>query len=102
MIHILIFYFFHFLFEIPITKIVVQTKKGIILPDSAKVIVEINLRVRNVSDLTQTYQTVVMAKSSDYDSNVTYYSPRITNDSNSITNPNNYNKTIAYELIKAD
>ena len=80
--------------EIPITKIVVQTKKGIILPDSAKVIVEINLRVRNVSDLTQTYQTVVMAKSSDYDSNVTYYSPRITNDSNSITNPNNYNKTI--------
>ena len=80
--------------EVPITKIIVQTKKGVVLPDSVKVMVEVKLRVRNVSDITKTYQVVSVASSSDYDSTLTYYSPRITNDENSITNPNNYRKTI--------
>ena len=80
--------------EIPITKIVIQTKKGVKLPDSAKVTVEVLLRVRNVSDLTKTYQATVVASSSDYDDVLTYYAPRVTNDENSITSPNNYIKTV--------
>lgn len=80
--------------EIPITKVIVQTKNGVKLPDSAKVTIEVGIRVRDISDLTQTYQITSLATSSDYDSNLTYYAPRITNDDNSITSPNNYNKTI--------
>lgn len=80
--------------EVPITKVIVQTKDGVILPDDAKVIVEVGVRVRNVSDLTQTYQATVVATSSDYDKNLTYYAPRIGNDNNSITSPDSYNKTI--------
>lgn len=80
--------------EISITKIVIQTKKGVKLPDSAKVTVEVLLRVRNVSDLTKTYQATVVASSSDYDDVLTYYAPRVTNDENSITSPNNYIKTV--------
>ena len=80
--------------EVPITKVIVQTKKGVKLPDSTKVTIEVGIRVRNVSDLTQTYQATVVATSSDYDSNLTYYAPRITSDENSITNPDNYKKTV--------
>ena len=80
--------------EIPITKIIIQTKEGVVLPDSTKVIVEVKLRVRNVKDLTHNYQVVSSASSSDYDENLVYYSPRITNDEKSITNPNNYKKTV--------
>ena len=79
--------------EIPITKIVIQTKKGVTLPDNVKVIVDLGVRVRNVSDLTHTYQATVVASSSDYDDVLTYFSPRIVNTENSITNPNNYRKT---------
>ncbi len=80
--------------EIPITKIVIQTKDGVKLPDSTIVTVEVGLRVRNVSDLTQSYQITALATSSDYDSNVSYYAPRITSDNNSITSPDNYMKTV--------
>lgn len=80
--------------EIPITKVIVQTKKGVKLPDNVKVIVEVGIRVKNVSDLTQTYQATAIATSSDYDDNVSYYSPRVTTDENSVANPNNYKKTI--------
>ena len=79
--------------EVPITKIIIQTKKGVKLPDNTKVIVDVGVRVRNVSDLTQTYQVAVVASSSDYDDILTYYAPRIINGENSITNPNNYKKT---------
>ena len=79
--------------EIPITKIILQTKKGISLPDNVKVTVDVGVRVRNVSDLTKTYQMAVVASSSDYDDVLTYYSPRIINTENSITNPDNYRKT---------
>ena len=79
--------------EVPITKIIVQTKKGVKLPDSTKVTIDVGVRVRNVSDLTQTYQLAVVASSSDYDDLLTYYAPRIINGENSITNPNNYKKT---------
>ena len=79
--------------EVPVTKIIIQTKKGIKLPDSVTITIDAGVRVRNVSDITQTYQAVVVASSSDYDEELTYYAPRITNDENSITNPNNYKKT---------
>ena len=80
--------------EVPISAIVIQTKNKKVLPDDVKVIVEVGIRVRNVTDLTQTYQITSSASSSDYDSILTYYSPRVTSDENSITNPNNYKKTI--------
>lgn len=80
--------------EIPITKVIVQTKKGVKLPDTAKVIIEVGIKVRDVNDLTQNYQITSLATSSDYDAKLTYYAPRITNDDNSITSPNNYNKTV--------
>lgn len=80
--------------EVPITKIIVQTKKGVKLPDSTKVVIEVGLRVRDISDITQTYQVTALAMSSDYDSNITYYAPRIGSDEDSITSPDNYRKTI--------
>ncbi len=79
--------------EIPITKIIVQTKKGIKLPDNIKVTIDANVRVRDVSDITRTYQATSLASSSDYDAKISYFAPRVTNDENSITNPNNYKKT---------
>lgn len=79
--------------EIPITKVIVQTKNGVVLPDSVIVNIEVSVRVRNVSDLTQTYQMTAVATSSDYDTTTNYYAPRVTNDENSITSANNYWKT---------
>lgn len=80
--------------EVPISKVIVQTKKGVVLPDNVEIVIEVGIRVRNVSDLTQNYQITSVASSSDYDNFLTYYSPRLTNDENSITSPNNYRKTI--------
>ena len=80
--------------EIPITKVIVQTKKDVILPDNVKITIEVGVRVRNVSDITQTYQAVSLVSTSDYDSQKIYYVPRVTNDENSVTNPDNYRKTI--------
>lgn len=82
--------------EDPITKVIVQTKEGIVLPDNAEITIEVGLRVRNMlADITSTHQATVVAMSSDYDSELTYYAPRILNDGsdNSITSENNYNKT---------
>lgn len=80
--------------EIPITKIVIQTKKGVKLPDYIEITVTIGLRVRNVSDITQTYPVTTMAMTSDYDEKLIYYAPRVTNDENSVTSPSNYKKSI--------
>lgn len=80
--------------EDPITKVIVQTKDGVKLPDTVRVIIDVGVRVRNVSDLTQTYQATAVATSSDYDSNLSYYSPRVVDNNKSITNPDNYTKTI--------
>lgn len=82
--------------EIPITKVIIQTKKGVILPDDAVVTVDIGIRVRNVSDLTQTYQITSMAMSSDYDKELTYYAPRVnmSDDAYSVASAYNYSRTI--------
>lgn len=61
--------------EIPITKIVVQTKSGVKVPSNAKVIINYKLKVRNVPDITRVYQVTSVATTSDYDSVLKYYSP---------------------------
>lgn len=76
--------------EIPINKVIIQTKNGVSLPDNSKVIITIGLKVRNVSDITQNYQVTSIATTSDYDNELYYYYPNI-NDS---MNYNNYEKTI--------
>lgn len=80
--------------EIPITKIVIQTKEGIKLPEDAKVTVLVYLRVKNVPDITRTYQASVVASTSDTDSNLYYYVPSIDEEyvTSNILNPNNYIK----------
>lgn len=79
--------------EIHITKAIIQTKEGVKVPDNISVTVEFNIRVRNVSDITQTYQATVVTSSSDYDSELIYYSPIISLEEDSLCNPNNYKKT---------
>ena len=76
--------------EIPITKVIVQTKQGVTLPNNSKVIITLGIKVRNVSDITQNYQITSTATSSDYDSELLYYYPSI----NDMTNYNNYGKVI--------
>ena len=80
--------------EIHLTKAIVQTKEGVKLPDNITITVELNIRVRNVSDLTQTYQGTVVVSTSDYDKETYYYAPSITNDINSVCNQDNYKKTV--------
>ena len=72
--------------EIPITKVVVQTKNGVTLPDNVKVEVKVKLRVRNVPDLTRVYQAATVISTSDHDEVLRYYQPAGLN----VANPNNY------------
>lgn len=80
--------------EIPISKVIVQTKEGVTLPDNSKVIIGIGVRVRNVSDITHNYQATVTTSSSDYDSELIYYIPRGDLYAPRVTDPNNYIKSI--------
>ena len=82
--------------EIRLSKLIVQTKKGVNLPDNVKVVIKTKLRVRNVLDISQKYQATTIATSSDYDNKITYFAPRVTNTDNAsyvVTNPNNFRKT---------
>lgn len=80
--------------EIKITKAIIQTKEGVVLPDNVLVTLKFNLRVRNVKDITQTYQATVVASTSDYDSVLNYYGPTVSDNENSICSPSNYIKTV--------
>ena len=80
--------------EIPITKVIVQTKEGVTLPDNSKVIIGVGVRVRNVSDITHNYQATVTTSSSDYDNELIYYVPRGDLYSPKVTDPNNYIKAM--------
>ena len=80
--------------EIPITKVIVQTKDGVTLPDNSKVIIGIGVRVRNVSDISHNYQATVTTSSSDYDSELIYYIPRGDVYAPNVTDPNNYIKSV--------
>ena len=75
--------------EIPIGKIIVQTKKDVVIPDGAEVIIAVKARVKNVSDTSHNYQATTMITTSDYDTNLIYYAPQI----NDAISPNNYIKT---------
>ena len=88
--------------EIPITKVIVQTKQGVTLPDNSKVIVGVGVRVRNVSDITHNYQATVTTSSSDYDSELIYYIPRGDLYSPKITDPNNYTKAVYNQRVIND
>ena len=82
--------------EIPITKVIVQTKEGVKLPNEANITVYTKLRVRNIGDLTRTYQATSVASTSDYDSVLRYYSPELLADvgaSTNILNPDNYTRS---------
>ena len=82
--------------EIILSKLVVQTKKNVKLPDNVRVVVSTKLRVRNVTDISKTYQVTTIATSSDHDSEITYYAPTVVNAGDSadvVTDPNNYQKT---------
>ena len=88
--------------EVVLTKLIVQTKNGVNLPDNSKVVIKTKLRVRNVTDITKKYQVTAIATSSDYDNKITYYSPRVVNTSSSedsVLNPNNYNKEFDNSLF---
>ena len=76
--------------EVPISKIIVQTKEGIILPDQAEVIITVRARVRDVSDLSHNYQATTMILTSDYDEKLYYFAPQI----NNAISPNSYIKTV--------
>ncbi len=83
--------------EIMLTKLIVQTKENVKLPDNARIVIKTKLRIRNVSDLSKTYQVTALATSSDYDNKITYYAPRVVNISTPediVLNPFNYIKTI--------
>ena len=82
--------------EDPITKVIIETKDGVKLPDNVVITVEVGLRVRNMnSDITETHQVTAVAMSKTEDgNNVSYFAPRIlSGNENSITDPNNYRKT---------
>ena len=88
--------------EIPITKVIVQTKEGVYLPDNSKVIIGVAARVRNVSDITHNYQATVTTSSSDYDNELIYYIPRGDLYAPKVTDPNNYIKsTYVYRNVTA-
>lgn len=80
--------------EIPITKIIVQTKENVKLPKGIQIDVIVNLRVRDIADITKTYQVTTAVMSSDYDDVIKYYTPAVLDNENSITSPNNYRKSI--------
>lgn len=82
--------------EIPITKVIVQTKEGVSLPNDVTVTVYTKLRVRNVTDITRSYQVASVAMTSDYDEALEYYAPVIADSiytENNILNPNNYTRS---------
>ena len=75
-----------------ITKIILETKKDKVLDKKINIDFIVGLQVRNVPDITQTYQATTLVKSKDY-KNTIYFAPTITNDNTSVANFNNYIKT---------
>ena len=80
--------------EDTITKAIIQTKEGVKLPENISITMKFALRVRNVSDITQTYQATVLASTSDYDDYTYYYTPTVSDTFDSVCNPDNYIKTV--------
>lgn len=75
--------------EVPISKVIIQTKENVTLPDGAEVIVSVKARAKSVSDLTHNYQATTMISTSDYDEKLYYYVPQI----NNAVSPDNYIKS---------
>lgn len=75
-----------------ITKVVLETKDGKKLSSKETINLFIGLRIKNVTDISQTYQATTLVKSKG-NSSVTYFSPKIDNSVSSAANYNNYKKT---------
>ena len=75
-----------------ISKIILETKEDKILDSSITVDFIAGFRVKNVPDITQTYQGVTLVKSKNA-KNMIYFSPSVTDDNSSVANYNNYIKT---------
>lgn len=80
--------------EVRLTKLIVQTKEGIKLPDDLEITIEVGVRVRNVRDITKTYQATTTITSSDYDSNKIYFFPS----ESEIKTKDNYKKTTYHDV----
>lgn len=75
-----------------ITKIILETKDKKVLDNKINIDFIVGLRVRNINDITQTYQAATIVKSKD-NSNTIYFAPAITNDNTSAAYYDNYIKT---------
>ena len=75
-----------------ITKVVLETKDGKKLSSNETINLFIGLRIKNVTDISQTYQATTLVKSKG-GSAITYFSPKIDNGESSAANYNNYKKT---------
>lgn len=75
-----------------ISKIILETKEGKILDEKIDIDFVIGLRIRNIPDITKTYQVVTSVKSKDTN-NYIYFAPTISIGDSSITNYDNYKKT---------
>lgn len=75
-----------------VSKIILETKDGKVLDEEINIEFIVGLRVRNIPDITQTYQVVTSVKSKDTNSNI-YFAPAVSSSDSSITNYNNYIKT---------
>lgn len=77
--------------EIKITKVIIETKEGVSLPDNITVNIKLKLKVRNVSDLTRTYQVSSVVSTSSSDEVLHYYI-----DQDALTNKDNYRIPVIY------
>lgn len=76
-----------------ITKIILETNDKKVLDNDITIDFIVGIKVKNVMDITQTYQGVTLVKSKGLD-NIIYFDPSITNLDNSAANYNNYTKTV--------
>ncbi len=75
-----------------ISKIILETKNEKFLDEEISIDFIVGLRVRNIPDITQTYQAVTSVKSKNTSNNI-YFAPSVSSNDSSITNYNNYIKT---------
>lgn len=76
-----------------ITKIILETKNNKVLDNEINIDLIVGLKVRNIPDITNTYQSSTIVRSKGIDDTI-YFAPAITNDSSSAAYYNNYIKTI--------
>lgn len=76
-----------------ISKIIIETKDNKKLSSTESINFVIGLRIRNINDISKTYQVVALSKSKDEDKTL-YFGPLVTNNDASVASYNNYHKTV--------